>query len=162
MAKKNQYSMEWQKSSECSKSRYENEVEKFFSEDPEDQLDAKSICGLCPVRRECLSWALDNKEIWGTWGGRDQEEIRDTLSISEEGQEVRKVRDGNSPVCLYCDAGTEHLTTGEEDIPGGGRWNTRKIVTCTKCQFSWTSRTSSNAVEAYFSLQDKINLRKER
>ena len=30
---------------------------------------AKRICGGCPVRLECLKWALKNGERYGIWGG---------------------------------------------------------------------------------------------
>lgn len=147
----------WQQDSSCSEPDFVEYKELFFSEDPAEIADAKEVCSHCPVRRECLSWALDNKEIWGVWGGRDEVEIRDALSISEEGQEVRRTKDGIAPTCLYCDAPTEALTTSEVEIPGGGRWTTKKVVTCSECQFQWTSRTSANAIEAYLALQKKIS-----
>lgn len=31
--------------------------------------EAKTVCGGCPVRRQCLSWALDTHEQHGIWGG---------------------------------------------------------------------------------------------
>lgn len=30
---------------------------------------AKAICGSCPVRLECLEYALKLDESWGIWGG---------------------------------------------------------------------------------------------
>lgn len=30
---------------------------------------AKKICADCPVKAECLKWALDNDERQGVWGG---------------------------------------------------------------------------------------------
>lgn len=30
---------------------------------------AKRICGGCPVRAECLDWALRTREPWGVFGG---------------------------------------------------------------------------------------------
>jgi uncharacterized Fe-S cluster-containing radical SAM superfamily protein len=45
-------------------------------------------------------------------------------------------------------------------LPNGGRWTTAKVVTCDECGFSWRSRTSANAVEAYkIDRQDKITKR---
>ena len=36
--------------------------------------DAKEICALCPVRRECLAWALKTKQDHGVWGGLSESE----------------------------------------------------------------------------------------
>ena len=30
---------------------------------------AISICQSCPVQEKCLTWALDNHEFYGIWGG---------------------------------------------------------------------------------------------
>lgn len=30
---------------------------------------AKQLCFTCPVRLQCLEWALANDERWGVWGG---------------------------------------------------------------------------------------------
>jgi WhiB family redox-sensing transcriptional regulator len=30
---------------------------------------ALAVCGECPVRSECLNWALNNLETEGIWGG---------------------------------------------------------------------------------------------
>lgn len=149
--------LDWQKDSSCADPDFVEYKDYFFSEDPVEIEDAKEVCSHCPVRKECLAWALDNKEIWGVWGGKDENQIREALSISEEGQEVRRTKDGIAPVCLYCGAPTEDLRTSEVDIPGGGRWTTKKVVTCSNCAFYWTSRTSANAIEAYMALQKKIS-----
>jgi len=37
---------------------------------------AKAVCGSCPVRGECLRWALDTCQDAGVWGGLDEEERR--------------------------------------------------------------------------------------
>jgi WhiB family transcriptional regulator, redox-sensing transcriptional regulator len=37
---------------------------------------AKQICASCPVRLECLSYALDNRQEQGIWGGLTEEERR--------------------------------------------------------------------------------------
>ena len=36
---------------------------------------AKAICRGCPVRNDCLTWALENAE-GGIWGGKTDEERR--------------------------------------------------------------------------------------
>ncbi|EIV92329.1 WhiB family transcriptional regulator [Frankia sp. QA3] len=35
---------------------------------------AKAICGRCPVRRECLRYALRTGEQFGVWGGLNEGE----------------------------------------------------------------------------------------
>lgn len=49
----------------------------FPHEGDEDGIAyAKSICGQCPVRTECLSEALKNHEGSGIWGGLTSDERR--------------------------------------------------------------------------------------
>ena len=44
-----------------------------------DQKRARTICGGCPVRYECLAEALDNRIEWGVWGGMTERERRQLL-----------------------------------------------------------------------------------
>ncbi|MFE7174704.1 WhiB family transcriptional regulator [Streptomyces sp. NPDC057616] len=37
---------------------------------------AKAVCRRCPVREECLRWALDTSECMGVWGGTSEMERR--------------------------------------------------------------------------------------
>lgn len=143
----------WQDEALCSQPEYSKEAELFFSEEPEDIELAKSICAMCDVRLLCLKSALDNKEVYGVWGGVDEEKLRRVLSVDEDGQEVRRIRKGEAPICPNCDADTGDLRTEEVDVPGGGRWTTKKVVTCTKCGFSWSGRSSANAVDSYRALK---------
>jgi WhiB family redox-sensing transcriptional regulator len=41
----------------------------WFAENPLDLERAKALCADCPIRRECLSAALERQEPWGVWGG---------------------------------------------------------------------------------------------
>lgn len=41
----------------------------WFAESPADLERAKTLCAACPIRRECLSAALERQEPWGVWGG---------------------------------------------------------------------------------------------
>jgi WhiB family transcriptional regulator, redox-sensing transcriptional regulator len=42
----------------------------------EQAIQAKAVCAGCPVRRECLDWALVTKQDHGVWGGLDEFERR--------------------------------------------------------------------------------------
>ena len=37
---------------------------------------AKSVCGSCEVRSDCLEWSLSTFQDAGVWGGLDEEERR--------------------------------------------------------------------------------------
>ncbi|HET6211694.1 MAG TPA: WhiB family transcriptional regulator [Micromonosporaceae bacterium] len=41
----------------------------WFSDAPAELELAKSLCGDCPVRVECLAGAVERAEPWGVWGG---------------------------------------------------------------------------------------------
>ncbi|WP_332645073.1 WhiB family transcriptional regulator [Aeromicrobium sp.] len=43
--------------------------EPFFEEVGASSRQAIAICHSCPVREQCLQYALDNHEAWGLWGG---------------------------------------------------------------------------------------------
>ncbi len=45
------------------------EPEVLFPDDPTDNSAAKMYCHRCPVRDECLNWALESDSREGTWGG---------------------------------------------------------------------------------------------
>ena len=138
--------LSWQRDSECAKPENADALEWFFSPDFNQKYQAKNLCHSCPVRRDCLQWALEHRQIWGIWGGRDEIDIRRALSVSYNGEETRRRR---YPNCPYCSARPSKLVTDTAHVPGGGRWTTAKIVRCTECDFSWRSRTSVNAVKAY-------------
>jgi WhiB family redox-sensing transcriptional regulator len=53
----------------------------FFSTDPGETEHALSICASCPVRVECLDYALEAGERFGIWGGLT-EKRRKTVSRS--------------------------------------------------------------------------------
>jgi WhiB family transcriptional regulator, redox-sensing transcriptional regulator len=139
-------SLEWQKSGLCADPANKDKVPLFFSSIESEKNEAKNLCHACPVRSQCLQWALEDRQIYGVWGGRDDTELRRALSVSFTGEEARRKR---PPHCPNCTAWPQHLSVSSEHLPNGGRWKTAKVVTCGKCGFAWRSRTSANAVEAH-------------
>lgn len=138
--------MSWHDNAECHKPQHKKISKFFFSNVPKEKYEAKNLCFSCPVRKECLKFALDHKQIWGIWGGKDEGEIRRALSVSHTGQEIRRQR---FPNCPYCGARPSKLHVIVADAPEGGRWTKMKLVECEECKFIWRSRTSANAVTAY-------------
>jgi WhiB family transcriptional regulator, redox-sensing transcriptional regulator len=47
-----------------------------------DVAEAKRVCARCPVSEECLTWALDNGQTSGVWGGTGEDERRRLLRRS--------------------------------------------------------------------------------
>ena len=48
----------------------------FHPEKGESTKQAKAVCVKCPVRTECLTWALTTNERFGIWGGLSERERR--------------------------------------------------------------------------------------
>jgi WhiB family redox-sensing transcriptional regulator len=48
----------------------------FFPDKGESTRAPKSICAACPVRNECLEYALTHNERYGVWGGLSERERR--------------------------------------------------------------------------------------
>lgn len=138
--------MDWQIDAECARPINRSKIEYFFSREPSEKYEAQHMCFSCPVRQQCLQWALEHRQINGIWGGKDEAQIRRTLSVTFLGEETRRTR---PPNCPMCSARPNKLETAIVDLPKTGRWTTARIVYCTECKFSWRSRTSVNAVNAY-------------
>ena len=48
----------------------------FFPERGATTKEAKSVCGGCEVKNECLEYALRHGEKFGVWGGMSERERR--------------------------------------------------------------------------------------
>ena len=48
----------------------------FFPQNKSDERAAVAICGICPVREECLAHALATNERLGMWGGVSEKKRR--------------------------------------------------------------------------------------
>lgn len=71
----------------------------FFDPDPRERDKAKLFCLECPVRQECMEFALYTMQLWGVWGGIDEHEIRRTLSVDAYGSWKQRSRAPRCPMC---------------------------------------------------------------
>jgi WhiB family redox-sensing transcriptional regulator len=53
-----------------------SDPEIFFPPGDSPATEARQICGQCPVRRQCLAYAVAAGEPSGIWGGLDPQERR--------------------------------------------------------------------------------------
>lgn len=82
----------WMAHAECRGS----DPEMFFPGRGEDTGDAKQVCAVCPVRSDCLEYAMARGEKFGVWGGLSEKERRRLRSrrariralIAEVGEET--------------------------------------------------------------------------
>jgi WhiB family redox-sensing transcriptional regulator len=72
----------------------EVDPEKWFPERGASVRDAKRICRDCPVRAQCLRYALDHDERFGVWGGLSERERRRLKRAQQqpEGQDTAALR----------------------------------------------------------------------
>jgi WhiB family redox-sensing transcriptional regulator len=63
---------EWMANAACRQS----DSDIFFPVAHEKGREAKRICRDCPVRVECLAWAIKTKQEYGVWGGASPETRR--------------------------------------------------------------------------------------
>ena len=64
--------LRWQERALCA----QTDPEVFHPEKGGSTREAKRVCMACPVRAECLRYALDNDERFGVWGGLSERERR--------------------------------------------------------------------------------------
>jgi WhiB family redox-sensing transcriptional regulator len=63
----------WQLRAACRGS----DTDLFFPERGESSKEAKAVCAICPVRQQCLDFAISEVEHYGIWGGLSERERRE-------------------------------------------------------------------------------------
>lgn len=84
----------------------------FYGETSDHATDAKAVCATCPVRQECLDYALSNGEYYGIWGGMSERERRSMR---------RALNTGTGP-CPGCGG------------PSTQAWNQSRAALCVDCR----------------------------
>lgn len=78
----------------------------------EREAEARKICSTCPVRSECLTYAIENRET-GIWGGTDEAERRLILRrMRRKGEAPPAPKRGLAP-CGTPAAARRHWRRGE-------------------------------------------------
>jgi WhiB family transcriptional regulator, redox-sensing transcriptional regulator len=62
----------WQERAAC----FGIEPDVFFPVSEEEAGPALAFCSVCPIKEECLAWALKNGERYGVWGGTTEQQRR--------------------------------------------------------------------------------------
>ena len=67
--------MPWEDNARC----LQHDPDLFFASRARAERRAKSICSGCPVKVECLAYALESRVEFGIWGGLNWNERRAML-----------------------------------------------------------------------------------
>lgn len=64
-------------------------------------------CGRCPVKENCLNWAMEHGEEFGVWGGMTEEQRRkignkQTRVRCPDCRSDRVMKQSNHEVCISC------------------------------------------------------------
>jgi WhiB family redox-sensing transcriptional regulator len=51
-------------------------LDAFFADEKATQAEARAVCDGCPVRTECLEFALADRTVTGIWAGTDDRQRR--------------------------------------------------------------------------------------
>jgi len=71
---------EWQDHALCAQS----DPDAWFPEKGGSVEQPKAICRRCPVRVECLEFAIEHNERFGVWGGLSERQRRPLLAAREQ------------------------------------------------------------------------------
>lgn len=99
----------------------------FFGKTRVDWGLSKKVCKACPVRRECLGYALDARLVHGVWGGLDPLELRFALGRDAQGETWTYVR--QDVKCPFCRGDTKSVRTDGDDANASRQ--------CVSCGFEW-------------------------
>jgi len=81
----------------CRDSEPESHNPAFFSGSLEDSLVAFAMCVSCPVRSDCLRFAVETGQEHGTWGGVTEDMLRLLVSTHGPGEHRRAAVDHGIP-----------------------------------------------------------------
>lgn len=66
------------------------DIEMFFSLDDEDQARALDLCRACDVQQDCLRTAIEQREMYGIWGGTREAERRSIIREHRRAERERR------------------------------------------------------------------------
>ncbi len=111
----------------------QTDPEAFFPDKGGSNSAAKRVCGACPVKTECLTYAVDNRELHGIWGG-----------VGE--RKRRKLLPTNPDAPTHCVNGHAFTPSNTYITPSSGyrRCRTCLAANSRRCAHNRTTRTSKD------------------
>jgi WhiB family redox-sensing transcriptional regulator len=95
----------------------------FFADTPDLQAEAIAICGTCPVRDACLTFAVRTGQQYGIWGGQAQQVIRSLIALERAGRPQGRRASASHPQAskTHCKRGHRFSAENTYYAPDGQR-----------------------------------------
>jgi len=95
----------------------------FFADNDEGTQAAIAICAICPVRDECLTFAVRTGQQYGAWGGQPQQTIRRLIALDRAGRPYGRRAPAGHPNArkTHCKRGHPFDAANTYYAPGGQR-----------------------------------------
>jgi WhiB family redox-sensing transcriptional regulator len=95
----------------------------FFADTADLQAEAIAICATCPVRDDCLTFAVRTGQQYGVWGGQPQQVIRRLIAADRGGRPHRLQAPAGHPQAskTHCKRGHRFSAENTYYAPDGQR-----------------------------------------
>jgi WhiB family redox-sensing transcriptional regulator len=95
----------------------------FFADTAELQVEAIGICATCPVRNDCLTFAVRTGQQYGIWGGQPQQMVRRLIALDRAGRPHRRQAAAGHPQAsrTHCKRGHPFNAANTYYTPDGHR-----------------------------------------
>jgi WhiB family redox-sensing transcriptional regulator len=95
----------------------------FFADTAELQVEAIAICATCPVRDDCLTFAVRTGQHYGIWGGQPQQLVRRLIAADRAGRPHRRQAAAGHPQAsrTHCKRGHPFNAANTYYTPDGHR-----------------------------------------
>ena len=95
----------------------------FFADTAELQVEAIAICATCPVRDDCLTFAVRTGQQYGIWGGQPEQIIRRLIAADRAGRPHRRQAAAGHPQAsrTHCKRGHPFNAENTYYTPDGHR-----------------------------------------
>jgi WhiB family transcriptional regulator, redox-sensing transcriptional regulator len=95
----------------------------FFADTAELQVEAIAICATCPVRDDCLTFAVRTGQHYGIWGGQPQQMVRRLIAADRAGRPHRREAAAGHPQAsrTHCKRGHPFNAENTYYTPDGHR-----------------------------------------
>ncbi|MER5439079.1 WhiB family transcriptional regulator [Streptomyces sp. NPDC002790] len=107
--------------------------------------EAKSICGQCPVRKECFDYALENEIRHGMWGGLTEDERRPWHAKVNKRLDYSRVKAAFEGRDIHLSDAERDAVTRHAYVRG---WSPERLAHTLRLDLDWARDLMRNAAHA--------------